>query len=165
MNGLGYNLFFQTGETADSYSVICDMGQAIPDSDKENWYTNKPIPSLKLELRARLALKDNKPKPMGFIVITKNGEVLKRFSPIGDYIQGIWEGDVFNSWSATDTDIVVYSGRHGRDGLAEFDLLSGNGFYYKSLDKKPAYFLSNCRKIHKKGLPVYDFAFSKKDEK
>jgi len=148
----------QTGETAISFSIICDMGQAIPDPKKETWYLNAPVPGLKLELRARAILKlhDNTYNPLGFVVITKNGETLKVFKPLGDYVKGQWDGDAFNSWSGTDTDIRVFSEYSGKSGHAYFDLMDGNGFYFKSNKRDdPDYFLSKCRKIKKTGLPVY----------
>lgn len=157
-----YDKFYQTGETIDSYSMLCDMGQALPDPKRENWYKNKPIPGLKLELQARAAFKsyDGNYKPMGFVVITKDDEILTAFKPLGDYIDGQWEGDVFNTWSGVNSDIEVFSERSGRKGYAYFDLMSGNGFYYKSnKSEEPDYFLSNCRKIKKEMLPVYDWKF------
>lgn len=160
--GAAAGVDYQTGETADSFSMICDMGQAIPDSKKEgDWYINKPVSSLKLELRARIVSKrfNNAIVPHGFVVITKNGEVLKVFKPLGDYNNGRWEGDVFSVWG-TGPDIAVWSERLGESGYAKFDLLSGNGFYYKSLSRvEPDYFLSNCRRIKKIGLPVYKTKF------
>lgn len=160
LNGPGYKSFFKTGKVASSFSYICDMGQALPDAKKEDWYTNKPIPNLRLELRARAALErqDGSFDPMGFVVIVKGDDVLKNFKPLGDYNNGVWEGDVFNSWSDDKTDIVVHGERFGVSGFAEFDMLSGNGFYYKTKDEKsPSYFLSNCRRVQKNNLPVYDW--------
>ena len=161
--GQGYEYFYNTYNKVDSYSIICDMGQAIPDKSLEQkWYTNKPIPGLRLELRARLAVEnsDGTFSPMGFIVIVKSGDVLKVFKPIGDFKEGEWSGDAFNSWSGTSTDIEVFSERFGVDGYASFDLIDGMGFYYKSRDQdEPSYFLSNCRRIKKIGLPVYDWKF------
>ncbi len=158
--GSAYKSFYQTGKIVDSYSMICDMGQAIPDAKKDNWYVNMPIEGLKLELRARAARIDakNNIRPLGFVVVTKNGDALITFSPIGEYKDGGWEGDEFNFWSGTDTDITVYSERFGLSGYAHFDLLDGNGFFYKSSSSdNPDYFLSNCKKIRKINLPVYDW--------
>lgn len=152
----------KTTETADSYSLICDIGQAIPNKSRgESWYINKPIPGLRLELRARLVSTSG--STMGFTVITKNGEVLSRFKPLGDNVLGKWEGDVFSSWDATGTDIEVASERFGRSGLAQFDLISGNGFFYKKGESQdPDYFLSNCHRIKKPGLPIYNWNFDDK---
>jgi hypothetical protein len=160
LDGLGYKEFYQTGKNADSYSMICDMGQAIHDPKRTDWYTNKPIRGLKLELRARAAFVSvtSQIKPMGFVVVTKNSDVLIIFKPVGNYENGVWDGDVFNSWSATETDIDVYSERFGKSGYAHFDLMDGNGFFYKSDGRKqPDSFLSNCRRIKKEKLPVYDW--------
>lgn len=154
---------YQTKETFSSYSMECDMGNAIPDPKKgDAWYVNKPVPGLKLELRAVAAMKDynGKNKPIGFVVITKGGEILKTFRPIGDQIGEVWDGDVFNSWSADATDIKVFSERFGRSGYAYFDLLDGQGFYYKTENnKEPDYFLTNCRRIQAPALPVYELEF------
>ncbi|MEJ1370896.1 MAG: hypothetical protein RPU94_04285 [Candidatus Sedimenticola sp. (ex Thyasira tokunagai)] len=158
LNGTGYKWFSQTGEIVTSYSIICNMGQALPDPNRENWYINKPISGLKLELRARAARRDynNSIRPLGFVVVTKNKEVLITFSPLGDYVKGLWEGDTFNSWSGSSTEIEVFSERYGRKGYASFDLLDGNGFFYKSSNREsPNYFLSECKRIKKSGLPVY----------
>ncbi len=160
LSDTGYKEFYQTGNHADSFSMVCDMGQAIPNSERKGWYTNKPIAGLKLELRARATLidMDGKIKPIGFVVVTKNNDILINFKPLGDMIKGVWDGDVFNSWSGTSTDISVYSERFGKSGYAHFDLLDGNGFFYKSdTNQSPDYFLSNCRRIKKKQLPVYDW--------
>ena len=161
--------FFHTGKTVDSYSIICDMGQAIPDSGKEGWYTNKAIPGLHLELRARAAhysawKVDLQGKPTaianGFVVIAKDNEILKTFYPLGNWINGKWEGDVFNSWNPLKSDIEVFSQMGGIDGYANFDLMSGNGFYYKAKgNSEPDYFLSRCHKIKKQNLPIYDWDF------
>lgn len=160
LDGLGYKEFYQTGKNANSFSMICDMGHAIPNPQRPDWYTNKPISGLKLELRARAAFvsANNQIKPMGFVVVTKNGDVLKTFKPIGGYENGEWDGDVFSSWSGTETDIAVYSERFGKSGYAHFDLMDGNGFFYKSDGRKqPDYFLSDCRRIKKEQLPLYDW--------
>jgi hypothetical protein len=147
--------------------MVCDMGQAIPDSEKENWYTNKPVQGLKLELRARAVIKSlGEYSPSGFVVVNKSGEDLIVFNPLGEYENGHWEGDVFNSWDGVDTEIEVFSERFGASGYAHFDLLSGNGFYYKTVHRnQPDYFLSNCRKIRKVGLPVYGWKYTYKDTK
>ncbi|WP_119968420.1 hypothetical protein [Shewanella japonica] len=80
------------------------------------------------------------------------------FSPLGDVIDNKWDGDVFNSWNANKTDIKVYSERFGVKGYAELDLIDGTGFYYKSSnDNDPSYFLSDCERIKKDNLPVYDW--------
>jgi len=160
LDGPGYKFFYKTGKYADSFSILCEMGQAIPDPKRPNWYNKKPIPGLRFELRARAAILDidNSIKPMGFIMVTKNGDTLITFKPIGGYENGKWDGDVLSSWSGTETDIRVYSERFGRSGHAYFDLLDGSGFFYKSdRSKTPDYFLSNCRRIRKKNLPVYDW--------
>lgn len=160
LDGLGYKEFYKTGTYVDSFSMICDMGQAIPDSERSDWYTNKPIQGLKLELRARAAIinSDKQVKPMGFVMVTKNSDVLITFKPLGDYENGVWDGDVFNSWSGAETDIEVYSERFGKSGYAHFDLMDGNGFFYKTDSRKqPDYFLSDCQRIKKEKLPVYDW--------
>jgi hypothetical protein len=160
LDGSGYKEFYQTGKLVDSFSMICNMGQAIPNSDKSNWYTNKPIQGLKLELRARVAFvsANKQAHPMGFVVVTKNSDDLITFKPIGDYENGVWDGDVFNSWSGTGTNIEVYSERFGKSGYAHFDLMDGNGFFYKSHSREqPDYFLSGCKRIKKEKLPVYDW--------
>ena len=158
--GTNYNELYQTGKFADSYSMICNMGQALQDPKKPDWYINKPIQGLKFELRARAAFIDfNKQvKPMGFVLVTKNNDTLITFKPLGDIVESKWDGDVFSSWSGTETDIKVYSERFGKSGYAYFDLLDGNGFFYKS-DKResPDYFLSDCKRIKKEKLPVYDW--------
>ncbi|WP_394147557.1 hypothetical protein [Shewanella atlantica] len=158
--GSDYSEFYQTGKFADSYSMICNMGQAIQDPKRPDWYTNKPIQGLKLELRARAALINfsNQVKPMGFVVVTKNSDILINFKPLGDNVGGEWDGDVFSSWAGTETDIKVYSERFGKSGYAHFDLLDGNGFFYKSANREsPDYFLSDCKRIKKEKLPVYDW--------
>jgi len=158
--GSDYNEFYQTGKFADSYSMICDMGQAVQDPKKPDWYVNKPIQGLKLELRARAAFISfsEQVKPMGFVVVTKNSDTLITFKPLGDIVDGEWDGDVFSSWSGTETEIKVYSERFGKSGYAYFDLLDGNGFFYKSANREsPDYFLSDCKRIKKEKLPVYDW--------
>lgn len=130
----GYKEFYQTGKFADGYSMICDMGQAIPDPKRENWYNNKPIRGLQLELRARAAFTaaiTEETKSMGFVVVVKGSDELIVFKPLGDYSSGSWDGDVFSSWSNTATDIEVYSERFGSSGYAHFDLLDGQGFFLK----------------------------------
>jgi len=163
LNGTGYDLFYQTGEVAESYSMMCDMGKAVPDPKKKNWFLNKPIYGLTLELRAKAAQRDynNDIKPMGFVVIVKDKDVLITFKPIGEYVDGQWEGDTFNSWSGNSTDIKIFNERFGESGYASFNLLDGNGFYYKNADRdKPDYFLSKCKRIKKSNLPVYDWKYT-----
>jgi len=160
LSGLGYKEFYRTGSFADSYSMVCDMGKAIPDPKQEDWYTNQPIKGLKLELRARAVIKgvSNEIKPMGFVVVSKNDDILITFKPVGNIENGVWHGDVFNSWSGTGTDIEVYSERFGAKGFAYFDLMDGNGFFYKKgRGSSPNYFLSDCKRIRKEKLPVYDW--------
>lgn len=159
-----YVELYQTGKSTDSFSFICNMGQALPDTKKEGWYENKTIPGLSLELRARLVKEssDNIYSTSGFVVVTKNREILKTFKPLGEYINGEWDGDFFNSWSRNGTKIEAFDGISGKDGYVSFDLLEGMGFYYKSRYDKPRFFLSNCRRIKKKGLPIYKFRFTDK---
>ena len=158
-----YGLFLQTGEKADSVDIICNMGQAIPDPEKEEWFINRPIDGLTFELRS-VAVFDGmleKNKAAGFALVVKNEEVLKTFRPIGNYknfSNATWEGDVFNAWSTADTDIKVFSERFGDNGFAELDLISGNGFYYKKqFQKEPAYFLSACTRSKVLSVPKYDW--------
>ncbi|MFC3194306.1 hypothetical protein ACFODZ_08650 [Marinicella sediminis] len=149
----------QTGEFKDSFSMICDMGEAIEIEEKEGWYSNNPVPGLKLELRARAVTKmgETSFKASGFVVVTKNGDDLIVFKPIGNLENGVWNGDVFNSWDESATEIEVRSGRFGNDGYASFDLLDGKGFFYRNNNPDPEYFLFNCKRIKKTGLPVYDW--------
>lgn len=153
--------FAQTGKSAAGYSVICNMGQAIPNKKQgEDWYENRPIAGLTLELRAKL-LQQTDPanlKPAGFVVLVKNGEVLKTFRPIGEMKGDVWVGDSFSSWGP-DTTIEVSNGGVGTDGFARINIIDGMGFYYNSRNEEPAYFLSSCHKIPKPNLPVYDWHF------
>jgi hypothetical protein len=153
--------FKQTGELRNSYSMSCDMGEAIEVPDKEGWYSNNPVLGLKLELRARAVTQthEKKFKPSGFVVVTKNGDDLIVFKPIGNFENGVWNGDVFNSWDESATKIEVRSGRFGKDGQASFDLLDGKGFFYRNLNPDPEYFLFNCKRINKADLPVYNWYF------
>jgi hypothetical protein len=82
------------------------MGQAIPDSSKAGWYYNKPIPGLKLEQRARLVKRfsDGDEHAYGFVVITKGGEILKTFKPLGEYEFGKWKADLCNHWKHLETE-------------------------------------------------------------
>ena len=164
-HGGGYSAFYQTGKVADSYSMKCDMGNAVPDAERKNWYIENPLYGLRLELKAQVAivgkLKDKPTIPMGFVLIKKNEAVLTQFLPIGHYINSKWEGSIFNVWSGIETDIsVIFSGRDGSKGLAHFDLLSGLGFLYKPGNfggRRPDFFLSNCSKVGETNLPVYDW--------
>lgn len=152
--------FYKTSEKADSYSITCDMGQAIPDQHKKGWYNNKPTPGLKLELRARAVFMNSLDEysAMGFAVITKNDDVLYTFKPLGQYVRGKWDGDIFASWRPYKADIEVHSELLGASGYAHLDLMDGNGFFYKSKENEnPDYFLSSCKRIPKKDLPVYDW--------
>lgn len=150
--------FEQTGEAADGFSVVCDMGQAIPDKKHgDDWYVNRPIPGATFELRARIMFSGtNGLKPGGFVVIVKNGEILKVFRPLGEMQGDVWNGDQFNTWGY-DTDIEVFNERFGAKGYAKINLIKGAGFYHNAHGEPPEYFLSNCRKIKKSGLPVYDW--------
>jgi hypothetical protein len=152
---------YRTNEVADAFSFICDMGQAIPDLNKEGWYENKPISGVKLELRAKLVFRfsDGDEHAYGFVVITKNGEILKTFKPLGEYVSGEWKGDFFNHWKHLESSVEVFSEESGKDGYANFNLIDGIGFYYESQYSKPKYFLSNCRRIKKTSLPVYEYRF------
>jgi len=171
-----YNLsdgdqLINTGETEEAQSVICDMGRAIDvfRDDEVAQYRNQPIPGLQLELRARAGLSTFKggfknPIPtvdaMGYIVIVKNGQDLKIFSPKGGYENGEWEGDVLNSWSAKGTDIKFYDSYGGENGYAEIDLIDGRGLLYPYNGSEIAeYFLYDCRRIMETGLFVYVYEF------
>ena len=55
---LGYAKFVKTDQTGDGYSVICDVGQALPNPSREGWYTNKQIYGLTFELRGRLVFEN-----------------------------------------------------------------------------------------------------------
>ena len=149
----------RTNETGFGYSMTCDMGAAIEDKVKEGWYTNRPIEGLTLQLKARIKLKSEwRNRTLGFVTIVKHGDVLRVFKPIGHYEDGGWVGDTFSSWGNEDTSIKLYNQRSGTEGYAHFDLIDGDGFYYESQDDRtPKYFLSNCRRIKKKFLPVYEY--------
>jgi len=158
----GSGRLYRTEQTFDSYSIICAVGQAIPDNHREGWYVNKPIAGLSFEMRARLAIDTwDGLKPAGFAVFVKNGEILKMLNPLGEYENGEWNGDVFSTWSHSSSDIVIISESLGRTEIGEIDLLDGNGLFYKSdIATTPDYFLSGCRRIAKNELPVYDHEFS-----
>tara|TARA_R110000796_G_C14498966_1_gene428677 strand:+ start:271 stop:927 length:657 start_codon:yes stop_codon:yes gene_type:complete len=158
-------VFLQTGEKADSVDIICNMGQAIPDPEKEAWFINRPIDGLTFELRS-VAVFDGiieKNKAAGFASVVKNGDVLKTFMPIGYYKnstkapwKATWHGDVFTTWSTADADIEVFGGRLGDNGFAKLDLFSGNGFYYKQRSQDgPDYFLSGCTRSKVLSVPKY----------
>lgn len=152
--------FYHNGHYADGISVICEMGQAVPSTEREDWYVNRPIAGLQLELRARAAIQyeNGTVKSLGHIVIVKNGDVLKVFEPIGDWDSGEWDGDLLNSWPINQPEIRVFSQRHGRTGYAHFNLMDGMGFYYEYRQQtEPAYFLNDCRRIKKTDLPIYDW--------
>lgn len=150
------SLFIATGEYGDGYSYICDMGQAIPDKDRKDWYINNPIRGLRLEMRARLLCKS--PEGLdscGFIVITKGEEVFTTFHPQGKYVHNMWEGAIFTGWNNGDTNVYFSGGHDGYDGLGGFDILTGKGFLYRTNNSEPEYFLSNCQRIKKENLPIY----------
>jgi hypothetical protein len=155
----------QTGATADGFSVICDMGQAMPSLSRDGWYENKPIPGLRLEFRARAAKRHRSEYfgwdligSAGFVVVTKNNEVIKVFNPNGKHVGKVWTGDALHEWGAAEgTDLDAFDGSSGT--WARFDFMDGMGFYYEQGNSKPKYFLSNCRKIKKANLPIYETHF------
>ncbi len=157
---------YHTGEYADSYSMICEMGQAIPVKGRYRnspiTYNYIPIVGLRLELIARLADKSvgNKLRSCGFVVVTENQEALLTFNQSGDYSDNErWNWDNFICWYPKKEYIRVQSMRHNQGGYASayFDLRDGNGFYYKTKDNsKPDYRLYGCRKVLAQKLPVYD---------
>jgi len=158
----GFSEFYNTGKKAVGYSIYCDMGQAIPKSENEDWFSNKPIEGLRLKLHAVAVMESafGSLKSLGFVTVTKGTDDLIIFKPLGDFVDGKWDGDTFNSWSNESTDIKVFNERYGRKGYAEFDLLSGNGFFYKGQERKePDYFLSNCERTPVENLPVYDWKY------
>lgn len=155
--------FYHTGEVADVFNITCDMGQAMPSTERENWYVNRPVAGLKLALQARAALRqyDGTVKAIGHVAVIKNGDPLKVFDPIGEWRSGEWEGDLLNSWPVDQPEIRLFSQRYGAKGYAHFNLMDGMGFYYDYRDQEePAYFLSNCRRSKKPRMPVYDWDFS-----
>lgn len=155
--------FYHTGEAADVFDITCDMGQAMPSTERENWYVNRPIAGLRLELKARAALRhyDGTVKAMGHVAVIKNGDPLKVFDPIGEWTSGEWDGDLLSSWPIDKPEVRLFSQRYGAKGYAHFNLMDGMGFYYNYRDQEePAYFLSDCRRTKKSGMPVYDWDFS-----
>ena len=157
-----FTSFYQTGKYADSYSMICEMAQAIPDPTNNDKYISKPTLGLKLELRARATYIESITgivRPIGFVVaVEESGETLISFTPLGKNVNGLWDGDVFNSWNGTSTKINVYSGDQEKKAYAHFDLHDGTGLFYKTSSRThPDYFLSKCERILKKNLPVYEW--------
>jgi hypothetical protein len=146
--------FTKTDLTEDGFSVICNMGFAIPDDEKEGWYSDKPIAGFQLELRARAIINrfpgtEGDFVNAGYVVLARNGEIVKSLDPT--------KRSFLLTWSNSGPAIYVAHGSlDGAIGSLSFDLLSGNGFYYKDESEKPDYFLSECRKIVKPNLPLYE---------
>ncbi len=157
-----FTSFYQTGKYADSYSMICEMEQAILDPSNNDQYISKPSLGLKLELRARATYIEsitNIVRPIGFVVaVEESGNALISFTPLGKNVNGLWDGDVFNSWNGVSSEVNVHSGDLEKKAYAHFDLLDGTGLFYESNNRThPDYFLSKCERILKKNLPVYDW--------
>jgi len=156
-------VFYKTDKSDIAYSMSCDMGEANPNPEKDGWYINSPIKGLTLELEAIGSIQSNakRYKSIGFVKVVKNGDVLKVFKPLGNYeSDGTWDGDIFNSWSSTETEIELKSERHGNDGFAYFDLMKGTGWYYKNKTQEaPNFMLTNCSRSMISELPVYDWKF------
>ncbi len=145
--------FTRTRLSETGFSVICDMGKAVPDSEDEDAYSNQPMPGLRIELRARAMVRhsyDGEPLyyNTGFVVVVKDGAVTKSFDPPKPWFLPWWsnsKNDIYlRDWPPT-----------GKADSLNFDLLSGNGLYHKDGSTKASHFLSNCRKITKQKLPVY----------
>ena len=144
-----------TGDFASGVSVMCDVGQALPSTERENWYINRPIDGLSLELQA-LAVNESEldswpDVTYGFAVFIKNGDSLRVLPPM--------EGDIFLAWDNEGTEYKLRSEESRETHLIEFDLLSGNGFYYERIYADPNFFLSNCSRSTVENLPVYDWEF------
>ena len=88
-----FTSFYQTGKYADSYSMICEMAQAIPDPTNNDKYISKPTLGLKLELRARATYIESITgivRPIGFVVaVEESGETLISFTPLGKNVNGL----------------------------------------------------------------------------
>ena len=127
--------YTRTASNMNGFSVICDMGQAIPDAENESWFKNNPILGLSLELRARAVIAHSYDSDqffynVGFVVIVKNGEVMKSFDPPESWFLP-W-------WTQSSTDISISNWKYGtKEDSLKFDLLSGNGFYYKEFSDTP----------------------------
>jgi hypothetical protein len=82
----------------------------------------------------------------GDIVITRNGEIIVQWETEQDDIS------MFR-WDGRESSLIADS--NVTDERIEIDFIVGNGFYRKGTFSRPSYFLSNCKKIKKEGLPLY----------
>lgn len=142
------------GENSFAYSFTCNMGEAIKDEAREDWYTNRPVDGLKLELRARAIIRHDLRGDMalGFVAIRKHADDLKIFKPDINY--------AFSIWDINNTYLTISGARLEGESSIYFDLLDGKGFYYRNLNSDdPDYFLSKCKRIKKEGLPVYEYLY------
>ena len=146
-----------TSKHADGHSFICKLGEAIAEAD--DYYRNKPIDGLELELRARV-VSERWNETGGHVLIKKHGQILKTFYPLGDLTLGVWDGDFFNAWDGTSETIKLFSQRNGTDGFVYFDLFTGKGFYSRRQYSDPELFVSKCERQIIKNLPVYRWVFN-----
>lgn len=142
-------LLAQTGEKALGTNIKCQLtninGALIP----EAYFV--------MEAHGILKLYDGL-KSLGFIYLEKYNEPIYIMKPIGNFENGKWMGDVFSSWENDAFEYTVYSERGGASGVANFDLIEGDGFYAKSIsNSSPDYGLKDCRKNNIKNLPIYSF--------
>jgi len=113
-----------------------------------------PSRGLKLELRAKaVVFHYNEKRALGFIVITRKGEVLQQLKPLTtiDYKYPLLE------WKSEVVKNIIYTGRPTEDETVVFDAISGLGTLARHDDyvKENAYQLSDCNRITKYNLPVY----------
>ena len=113
-----------------------------------------PGRGLKLELRAKaVVFHYNEKSSLGFIVITREGEVLQQLKPLTTnyYKHPLLE------WKSEAVKNIIYTGRPTEDETVEFDAVSGLGSLERHDDylKENAYQLADCNRIIKYDLPVY----------
>jgi hypothetical protein len=159
---LGTAVMRQTGTFGSAPSAICNVGKAIPSEAGNDYYYNQPIEGLRLELRARAIMqpRNGNSTAMGWVVFEKNGEIIKVFEPVGEMEEGRWKGNLLSSWSTEKSTISVWNGLNGVGGRLAFDLMTGQGFYFDRPNTDvPSFFLYDCRKIQKQGLPIYQIKF------
>ena len=147
-----------TEERGTGVALKCEVGQALPDPNRDGWFTNKPIPGLQLLAEPAFIVERELPnfsdRTHGWIVFVKNGEMLKQLEPKGD--------DWFLAWDVEAAEYSFSTGSDFRGPTLDFSLMSGNGFYYSASPNgsgRPEFFLSGCSRSKVVDLPVYDFVF------
>jgi hypothetical protein len=117
-----------TGLFGTGHSIECDLGNALPDLERENYYKNQPIAGARFIAKAEAVGTRHPPQGVmaeeepweatyGQVFIVKNSQIISQWEPSGEN-----QDILMIVWSADGREMII---NNSDKGFVDIDLVSG----------------------------------------